>query len=86
MSSTSPSTSSAATPSSSGTDLSSQASLRAQQHQVRGLQSYLLSCQPFFEKLLTELLLHQPKDPADFMLKVNNTRQRRVIFKKGRNR
>lgn len=40
--------------------------------QVRNMQEYIAGCQAFFEKVLTDLLLRQPSDPAEFLLETIN--------------
>lgn len=41
--------------------------------QVRNMQEYITGCQAFFEKVLTDLLLRQPANPAEFMLESINS-------------
>jgi len=36
------------------------------------MQEYIAGCQAFFEKVLTDLLLRQPSDPAEFLLESIN--------------
>lgn len=46
--------------------------LDAKISQVRNMQEYIGGCQAFFEKVLTDLLLRQPDDPAEFMIETIN--------------
>mmetsp|Transcript_13334 Transcript_13334/g.25889 ORF Transcript_13334/g.25889 Transcript_13334/m.25889 type:complete len:135 (-) Transcript_13334:420-824(-) len=41
--------------------------MEAKKAQVQNMQEYIAGCQAFFEKVLTELLLRQPDDPAEFL-------------------
>ena len=44
--------------------------MEAKKAQVNTMKDYILGCQAFFEKVLTDLLLRAPEDPAAFLLQV----------------